>query len=148
MTTLATVMVAVVLAGCGAQGQEGDEDEVVVPVTEEPLEVLLDAESETVLDQPLTYPRGRPEVSASLLTLEPGERTGPHTHEAPMLAWVLEGEVSVDYGGDGTRTYTEGETIMEAVGVVHNGTSSGETPARLLVVNLGSNQVENTVVVD
>lgn len=143
------LVVGLVTAGCG-----GDDEPRVGGTTldgvlesEERLVALLET-SETVIGQPLRWPEGPATVTASVLTMQPGEGTGPHYHEAPMFALVLEGEVTVDYGADGSRTYTEGTAIMEAQAVVHNGTNTGDVPVKLLVVNVGADGVENSVAVE
>ncbi len=66
-----------------------------------PLEVLLQG-SETVLGQEIAYPAGKPVVTAAIVTMVPGQETGWHAHEAPLFAWMLEGELTVDYGPDGS----------------------------------------------
>ncbi|MEM8619339.1 MAG: cupin domain-containing protein [Actinomycetota bacterium] len=131
-----------VLAGCG---DDGDEPEAVEDVS---VEVLLDAEAETVLGQSISYPGGAPAVTMSIVTLEPGASTVNHIHEAPMAAYILEGEVTVDYGDGGTFTFSEGDALLEALDVVHEGTNTGSDPVRILVLNMGSDEVENTVTID
>ncbi|MEO1057880.1 MAG: cupin domain-containing protein, partial [Actinomycetota bacterium] len=112
------------------------------------VEVLLDAAGETVLGQPISYPGGDAQVTMSVVTLGPGESTVNHIHEAPMAAYILEGEVTVDYGDDGTLTFGEGDALLEALDVVHEGTNTGAGALRILVVNMGSDEVENTVTVE
>ena len=106
---------------------------------------LLEDEGATVLGQALAYPDGAPQVSSSIIRLEPGEETGWHRHDAPMYGYVLAGELTVDYGEDGVRTYAPGEALMEAVGTAHNGTATGDEPVLVLVVNLGAAGVEDSV---
>lgn len=110
--------------------------------------VLLDAQRTTVLGQPIVYPTsGRAEISSSIITLPPGKQTGRHRHDAPMYAYVLAGQVTVTYDGGTTRVYRAGRAIVEAVGTVHNGVSTGRLPARLLVVNVGAEGTANSVTV-
>jgi quercetin dioxygenase-like cupin family protein len=100
----------------------------------------------TILGQALDYPAGDPaEVTSLIVTLEPGEETGWHKHPVPLHAYLLSGQITVDYGEDGTRTYRPGEALMEAVGSWHNGHNAGPEPARILVVVMGAVGREITV---
>ncbi|MEM9517592.1 MAG: cupin domain-containing protein [Actinomycetota bacterium] len=139
------MVVAVGLAALAGCGDDGNETEAVDGVS---VEVLLDAAGETVLGQPISYPGGDAQVTMSVVTLGPGESTVNHIHEAPMAAYILEGEVTVDYGDEGTYTFGEGDALLEALDVVHEGTNTGSRPVRILVVNMGSDEVENTVTVE
>lgn len=108
--------------------------------------VLLDAQSGTVLDQRITYPKNKPaQISSSIVELEPGQETGWHKHRTPMYVYVLEGTVTVEYDAGVTKEYPAGTAIIEAVDVWHNGTNKGTDPVRMLVVNLGAKGVKNTV---
>ncbi len=108
--------------------------------------VLLDAESGTVLDQRITYPKKKPaQISSSIIELEPGQETGWHKHRTPMYVYVLEGTVTVEYDAGVTKEYPAGTAIIEAVDVWHNGTNKGTDPVRMLVVNLGAKGIKNTV---
>ena len=76
---------------------------------------------------------GKPaKVTAAIITMLPGEATGWHQHDVPMFDYILEGEVTVDYGAQGTRVYRTGEAVMEAIAVAHNGRNTGSGPARIL----------------
>ncbi len=100
----------------------------------------------TILGQALDYPAGDPaEVTSLIVTLEPGEETGWHKHPVPLYAYLLSGQITVDYGEDGTWTYRPGEALMEAVGSWHNGHNAGPEPARILVVVMGAVGREITV---
>ncbi|MEZ5905975.1 MAG: cupin domain-containing protein [Geminicoccaceae bacterium] len=112
-----------------------------------PLEVLLQG-NRTVLDQAIAYPAGVPEVTGAIVTMAPGQATGWHRHDAPLFAWVMEGEITVDYGSHGTRRYAAGDALLEAVGVAHDGTNTGDVPTRILVVFMGAEGVANTTTVD
>lgn len=112
-----------------------------------PLQVLLSS-SQTVLGQDIAYPPGKPVVTAAIVTLQPGESTGIHHHDAPLFAYVLEGELTVDYGADGTKVYKKDDAFLEAFKTDHNGTNAGDAPVRLLAVFAGSDAVKNTVVAE
>ena len=53
------------------------------------------------------------------------QQTGWHAQEAPFFAWMLAGELTVDYGLDGSRVYRAGAALIEAFRTRHNGRNSG-----------------------
>lgn len=110
------------------------------------LKVLLDKATTTVLGQPLAYPTQTPaQLTASILTLTPGQSTGWHYHDAPLFAYVMGGAITVTYDGGITKTYSQGDPIVEAIGTHHIGQNLGSTDAVLLVINIGAQGVANTV---
>ena len=109
-----------------------------------PVEVLLSA-SETIIGQPIVYPTdGAAKITAAIVTMQPGQSTGAHLHNVPLFGYMLEGELTVDYGADGTRVYQAGDSLLEAVGSLHNGTNTGAGIMRVLVVFAGAEGVTNT----
>ncbi|SHM02113.1 Cupin domain protein [Roseovarius litoreus] len=109
-----------------------------------PVELLLQSET-TVIGQPIVYPEGPGQITVAIVTMQSGQETGWHLHEAPMAAHVLEGELTVDYGPDGTRVYRKGDTLVEALGTRHQGRNTGAGLARVLVVFAGAEGTPNTV---
>jgi len=109
-----------------------------------PVEVLVSS-SQTILGQTFDYPAGQATVTAAIVTLQPGQSTGSHMHEAPLFVMVLEGEVTVDYGQGVTKRYVKDDAFLEAYKSNHNGTNSGSVPVRILTVYAGSDSVKNTV---
>lgn len=109
-----------------------------------PLDVLLSS-TETVIGQPFAYPDGQAKITAAIVTMAPGQSTGWHRHEAPLFGYVLEGELTVDYGDDGTRTFKSGDSLIEAYETLHNGTNTGTGPMRILAVFAGAVGAQNTV---
>jgi quercetin dioxygenase-like cupin family protein len=60
----------------------------------------------TVTLEPIRYPSGAPaQITAVEITLQAGQETGWHTHSVPLFAYILEGELTVDYGAKGLRTF-------------------------------------------
>lgn len=108
-----------------------------------PLQILLQS-TKTVIGQKFSYPDGPAEITAAIVTMAPGQETGPHIHRVPLFAYVLEGEVTVDYGDAGTRTYRTGDSLIEAFETVHDGKNTGPGRTRLLVVFAGVENMPNT----
>ena len=95
--------------------------------------------TENVVGETLAYPQTGPaHVTSLIVTMKPGEETGPHRHGVPTFGYILEGQVTVDYGAKGTRTYRKGDGFMEAEAVTHNGVNDGTSPVRILVVFMGA----------
>ncbi|WP_420585256.1 cupin domain-containing protein [Ruegeria sp.] len=109
-----------------------------------PVDVLLQTET-SVIGEPLVYPEGTPQITMAIVTMQPGQKTGVHRHDAPLAAYVLEGEITVDYGEAGVRVYREGDALVEAFRSPHAGENTGDAIARILAVFVGSDTVANTV---
>ncbi|WP_158541290.1 MULTISPECIES: cupin domain-containing protein [Ruegeria] len=109
-----------------------------------PVEVLLQT-GKSVIGEPLEYPEGKAQITMAIVTMQPGQKTGWHRHEAPLAAYMLEGEITVDYGDAGTKTYKTGDALVEAFRSPHAGVNSGEDIARILAVFAGAEGVSNTV---
>jgi len=138
--TMAVALLA--LQACGSANSSGG----AAAEESEPLVVLLDAVDETVLGGPIEYPTaGTAQITTGIVTLQPGDATPWHRHDTPQVAYIIDGTVNVDYGEEGTRTFEAGEALVEAIGVRHRGTTVGDIPVRILVVNIGSADTENTV---
>ena len=99
-------------------------------------EIILET-GKTILGQNFSYPDGLPYITSKIVTIPVGGETGDHIHEYPLFAFVLKGEVTVDYHNEGTKTYEAGEAIMEAINLTHNGKNIGNEPTEILVVTLG-----------
>lgn len=136
------------LAGLATLGAGGIAREASAPApardAHPSVTTLLNA-AETVIGQTIAYPERQPaRVTAVIVTMQPGETTGWHQHDVPMFGYILEGEVTVDYGAQGTRTFRQGDAVMEAMDWPHNGRNSGAIPARILAVFMGADGMPNT----
>jgi quercetin dioxygenase-like cupin family protein len=111
----------------------------------EEVETLL-ATGQTLLGQTITYPAGAPaKVTADIICIDRGGQTGWHAHDVPLLAYMLEGELTVDYGPEGTHVYRAGDVIVEAIGTPHNGHNTGSGVVRMFAVFLGAEGVPDTI---
>ena len=71
-----------------------------------------------------------------------------HEHLVPMYAYILEGEIEVDYGDKGIKTIKNGETMIEAVNFPHKGINKTKKTAKILVVYVGATGAELEKVID
>ncbi len=99
--------------------------------------------STTIIGQPIAYPEGTAKVTAAIVTIPPGGSTGWHLHEVPLFAYILEGEISLDYGDKGIETKKAGDSMLEAMNWAHNGTNTGDVPLRILAVYMGADGIPN-----
>ena len=126
------VAAIIILAAVAAAGRTSAEDAAVSSAP-------LLSTGTTVMGEPLHYPTNGPaHVTAAIITLAPGAKTVLHKHGVPLFGYILEGEITVDYGDRGKRTYRAGEAIMEAMEVPHFGADAGTAPVRILTVYMGA----------
>ncbi|OAN50375.1 cupin [Paramagnetospirillum marisnigri] len=102
--------------------------------------------STTVVGEPIAYPATGPaKVTTQIVTIAPGAETVPHHHPAPMVAYILDGEVTVDYGPKGKRVFRRGDAFVEAMAVSHKGVNTGTVPVRILAISMGAEGTANAV---
>ena len=102
--------------------------------------------STTVLGEKLLLPDGSPlNITSTIVTIDPGEETAWHKHGVPLYIYILSGEVTVDYGDQGTHTFGPGGSFMEAMDHWHRGTNRGSVPVRILTVFMGSDKALNVI---
>lgn len=99
------------------------------------------ATTKTVMDEPIVYPSGTAKLTTGVVALAPGEETGWHTHGVPLTGIVLDGELTVDYGGKGKKIFRKGDSIAEAITIPHNGRNTGSDIMRLFAVFIGAEGV-------
>ena len=100
----------------------------------------------SITGEPIQYPAGTPaHVTASIINIAPGQKTITHRHGVPLFAYMLQGELTVDYGAHGKRTYRAGEAFMEAMAVEHFGANNGTEPVRILAVYMGAEGFKDVI---
>jgi quercetin dioxygenase-like cupin family protein len=108
-----------------------------------PVQELL-VTGKTVVGEDIRYPStGAPKVTVAVVTVAPGAPAAFHRHPVPLVAYILEGELSVDYGSHGVKTYKQGDALVEAMDVPHRGMNRGDQPVRLLAVYIGADGSAN-----
>ncbi len=107
----------------------------------------VQARSTTVMGEDVAYPvTGKPVLTSAVIIMAPGQSTHVHRHGAPLFVYVLEGEVTVDYGDRGKRVFKQGESLIEAMNVRHFGTNSGSGTLRLLTLYMGAEGTKDVLV--
>jgi quercetin dioxygenase-like cupin family protein len=95
---------------------------------------VASAEQPTVVRKVLMQQDAPGGQSMALVSVEipVGGREGRHTHPGPLLVYVLEGAISLDYEGKPNITYKAGDTFFVEAGKIHEGINRGNVPARAL----------------
>ena len=91
----------------------------------------------TVAGQAIRFPQGENQMTGFIIELAPGGQVGRHVHPVPLFAYILEGMLTVEVEGHGTRTFRAGEAFVDVVNLWHNGRNLGDRPVRFLVVFAG-----------
>ncbi len=77
-------------------------------------------------------------VTAAIVTTARGQETGWHAHAAPLFAWMLARELTVDFGPDGSLVYRAGDALLEVFRTLHNGRNGATEEVRLVAVFIGA----------
>lgn len=73
------------------------------------------------------------EVVQQMVELQPGTIVARHTHPGEEVTVVLDGELRLEEAGKPAATLKAGQAFTVPSGAVHSATSTGKTPAKLLV---------------
>ena len=98
---------------------------------------IMDTE-ENIIGQKIVYPSGVPRITSEVIEIPPKTAIPWHEHMVPMYAYILDGEIEVDYGDKGTRTINKGGAMIEAVNFPHKGVNNRNKTAKVLVVYVGA----------
>ena len=108
--------------------------------------LLLSSQRFNILERPIVYPTQQPaEVSSVIRVLQPAEETGWHKHMVPLHAYILQGEINVEYDTSVIHTVSKGDAFIGVTDVWHNTTNTSNKPAVVLVVFMGAEGLENTI---
>lgn len=111
-----------------------------------PPSIELLSTGKNIVGETIRYPTTGPaHITAVIATMAPGAKTIAHKHGVPLFGYILDGELTVDYGVHGTHTYKKGQAVMEAMDVAHFGINHGAEPVRLLIVYMGAEGAKNVI---
>ena len=109
------------------------------------VEELMKADAD-ILGNPITYANGdAAEITSIMITMQPGESNGWHSHPVPTFGYVLSGELTVEYEGGAVKVMRPGETVVEAQHTPHQGHNRGDEVVKIVVFYAGSKGVPTTV---
>ena len=135
-----SVFLAVSIAGSSAamgldqvSGAQSYEQVVAVPIP-------VEQASKTILGQDYRFPAGVPLIRAYTIDIPVGKQTSLHKHAIPLFAYVVSGNLEVDYGSKGKRTFKAGSAYIEAIEWCHIGRALGSKPVRLIGIYIGEQQ--------
>lgn len=97
-----------------------------------------------VLGNKIGYPAGQAEITGVVAIQKPGECNGWHSHPVPTFGLLRKGELTVTYQTGEIKLFREGDMLIEAQHVAHEGCNTGETDLEILVFYAGSTDVPNT----
>jgi quercetin dioxygenase-like cupin family protein len=91
----------------------------------------------TATGQPIILPKGATRLVVSLYVIASGARLPAHRHPYPRYAYVLDGKLRViEVKTHRIFDYKKGDFVVEMVGRKHFGENIGDTPLRLLVIDI------------
>ncbi|WP_417459740.1 cupin domain-containing protein [Kordiimonas sp.] len=109
------------------------------------VEELMKADKD-ILGNPISYPNGDPaEITGIMITMEPGDSNGWHSHPVPTFGYVLSGELTVEYETGEVKVIGVGDTLVEAQHTPHQGHNRGSEMVKIVVFYAGAQGVPNTV---
>ena len=86
--------------------------------------------------------------SGRAMTQHPGATVPLHTHPVPLFAYILQGEITVDYGSRGTHPYRKGDALVEAFEWPHKARNGGKGKVELLAVYAGAEGAPDAILLD
>lgn len=99
--------------------------------------ILITGAPKTTLGQDFKYPDGQPLIKAFNIDIPVGKQTSLHKHLIPLFVYVVSGDLEVDYGSKGKKTYKAGTSFIEAIDWCHFGKVAGKAPVKIIGVYLG-----------
>lgn len=108
----------------------------------------LEGGPKTVLGQDFKYPSGVPLIKAFDIVIPAGKQTSLHSHAIPLYAYIISGELEVDYGSKGKRSFKSGSSYVEAINWCHIGKSLNNQPVRIIGVYLGQENPDQIAPID
>ncbi len=101
------------------------------------IEPLLKTDT-TSIGQKIQYPDFRgDEVTIMKITIPSGDSTGWHKHEFPVFAYILKGNLTVEFENNKTLQFKENSSFAEVINTFHNGINKGNEDVVLIAFFMG-----------
>lgn len=109
------------------------------------VETLLKTDT-TTLGQKIKYPQFRDEeITISKITIPPGKSTGWHKHEFPVFAYILKGNLTIEFDNNKTLQFSENSSFSEVINTYHNGVNNGKNDIILIAFFMGAKGLKLSV---
>ncbi len=131
-----TLLLAVLLTGAAGES---------AAYTSAQVETLLVTDSSWDGQKLPRYPYGSPEVTVLRITVPSQVKLDTHKHPIPLVAYMLEGELTVQTEDGTSVVFTSGDPIVEVVNTWHFGQSTGEGDAVLVAFYMGVDWLPDTI---
>ena len=103
-------------------------------------------DSLTIAGEPELYlSTPEPEVSSSVFTFPARSASQWMTHPSPVYIYVLEGTLAVEFEDGSTKSFSEGQAILQCRSTWHRGRNDSSQTMRFLAVFFGAKGVPNVV---
>src|SRR5262249_14734817 len=96
----------------------------------------------TTAGEPLLYlSTPNPVISSGIVTLPPGGISRWMVHPVPAYVYVLQGDLTVEFEDGSTKTFHEGQVMLQPRAGWHRGRNARKVPPRFLAVFMGAKEV-------
>jgi quercetin dioxygenase-like cupin family protein len=89
--------------------------------------------------QQIVYPtNGTPEVTGMLVEIPVGAQTGWHIHQSPCVAYIMQGEITVEIETGVKNSFKAGDSFAEVRNLKHCGYNTGSVPVKIILFAIGT----------
>lgn len=94
----------------------------------------------TLADQRIEFSLYRNQFTAAQTEIGAGGQTGRYKHLVPSFVYVLEGTLTFEVEGHGTRTFSAGQGFAAGINVWHNARNRTDAPVKILILYVGPDE--------
>ena len=128
-----TILTALAVLVCLAAHAQYDKSIVI--------EQLLKTDT-TSIGQKIVYPHyDNDQITVVRAIIPAGTSTGWHKHDFPLVAYVLNGTVTLETEDGRKLQFNENDSFVEMINIYHNGMNNGKEDVELFVVYFGGKEV-------
>jgi quercetin dioxygenase-like cupin family protein len=96
--------------------------------------------TQTLADQRIEFPTYRNQFTAVQTEIAAGGQTGRYKHLVPSFVYVLEGTLTFEVEGHGTRTFSAGQGFAAGINVWHNARNTTDALVKILIIYVGTDE--------
>lgn len=101
------------------------------------IEKMLESDVNS-MGQQIVYPQVKDaQVTMMKITFPPGETTGWHKREIPVLCYIIKGTLTVETEDHKITEFKENSCFTKSYNIYHKGTNKGKTHLVVFIIYLG-----------